>query len=353
LTDLGLARPANEDTQMTLPGEVLGTPAFMSPEQCRGETLDGRSDLYSLGATLYAALAGIPPFKAANTASLLHKVLNDQPPSLAARMPCLSEPVVSLVKRLMAKHPGARHQSGKEVVEAIQAIETIGLRDDAAPRKARKEAVTEEAVFNPLRWAAVCALGVILGVGVYFLAQNSRTEAGAPARLEPAQDTRGAKGVNVFLETSVPEGSTPVGPQATGDSQLEGEEPSETEGGRRVTFLVPRGTALEDGLKTRVEGFRDALLAEDSDRILGYFSDDIRDNTTLHASLLAFLEQVRALEPTSAQYMVSRKGEDEAGVTLVFRGKRSEQSLGLPLLWVRTEGEWNVSPKVVEAPAAD
>jgi len=258
----------------------------MSPEQCRGEVLDGRSDLYSLGATLYAALSGIPPFKARNTASLLHKVLNEQPPSLAARVPYLPEPVVALVKRLMAKHPGARHQSGKEVVEAIQAIEAMDVREGAAPRRALRVAVPEETGFRPLRWAAVCALGVILGVGFHFLSPQASPEAGAQSRFEPARDTRGTKGLNVFFRTSIPESSSPGDSEGAGRGASEDEEPGEAEGGRGVAFLVPRGTDLDKELKARVEGFRDALLAEDSERILGYFPADIRDSTTLHASLL-------------------------------------------------------------------
>ena len=65
VSDFGLARVTNE-ASMTCSGMITGTPQYMSPEQARGETLDGRSDLFSLGSTLYAACAGHPPFRAEN-----------------------------------------------------------------------------------------------------------------------------------------------------------------------------------------------------------------------------------------------------------------------------------------------
>src|SRR5690606_11053829 len=70
VTDFGIARIGDESR--TLPGEVLGTPNFMSPEQLRGEKVDGRSDLFSLGSVLYQALTGRPPFAAEHVGAVTH-----------------------------------------------------------------------------------------------------------------------------------------------------------------------------------------------------------------------------------------------------------------------------------------
>src|SRR5262249_21664740 len=83
LTDFGLARAA-EDIKLTASGLIGGTPAYMSPEQARGEPLDARSDLFSLGSVLYAMATGKPPFDGASAFVVLRKITEDEPPPIAA-----------------------------------------------------------------------------------------------------------------------------------------------------------------------------------------------------------------------------------------------------------------------------
>lgn len=117
LMDFGLARDTTEGTGVTESGTVLGTAAFMSPEQARGEVrkLDRRTDVYSLGATLYYILAGQPPFKADSMADTLLKVILDEPPRLRLQQPSLPEALETLVGKCLAKEPSQRYASAAEL----------------------------------------------------------------------------------------------------------------------------------------------------------------------------------------------------------------------------------------------
>jgi serine/threonine protein kinase len=95
--------------------EVVGTPNYMSPEQARGDEVDPRGDLYSLGATYYALLTGRPPFKAPDTAGLLLMHLEAPPPDPRRLRPDLPPGCARVIARAMAKDPADRYQNGQEM----------------------------------------------------------------------------------------------------------------------------------------------------------------------------------------------------------------------------------------------
>ena len=117
LCDLGLAKVLEGPLQEsdTHPGYTLGTPHYMSPEQARGEALDARSDLFSLGATLYHMVTGRPPFEGKTPLEILMKVASGAPAPAENLEPLLPLPVAGLLGRLLAKNPSRRPASAEEV----------------------------------------------------------------------------------------------------------------------------------------------------------------------------------------------------------------------------------------------
>src|SRR5690606_23498016 len=100
LTDFGLVRIANTASQ-TASGMVSGTPAYMSPEQARGDPIDHRTDIYSLGIVLYEMLAGRVPFEADSTLTVIYKQIHDPPPPI----PGVSIAVQKVIDRALTKKP--------------------------------------------------------------------------------------------------------------------------------------------------------------------------------------------------------------------------------------------------------
>jgi len=118
ITDFGLAR-AIDDVTMTQAGAVYGTPLYMSPEQARGERVDQRSDLFSLGSVLYAMSTGRPPFRGATSLAVLNRVCEDSPRPLREVNPAVPEEVANVVHKLLAKDPADRFQTANEVAELL------------------------------------------------------------------------------------------------------------------------------------------------------------------------------------------------------------------------------------------
>jgi hypothetical protein len=163
--DFGLARSADASDGVTRAGSVLGTAAYMAPEQADGLPVDARADLFSLGATLYQAATGACPFQRPTLTAMLRAVCDHQPPPPHEVNPAVPAALSDLVMRLLAKRPADRPPSAAAVAEVLPAVAS-GVSGQAATaefvpgggRKRRSRAVV---------WAALAAL-VLVGGAVWF-----------------------------------------------------------------------------------------------------------------------------------------------------------------------------------------
>jgi serine/threonine protein kinase len=124
ILDFGLARPVavTPGQPATEPGAIIGTPAYMSPEQARGGAVDARSDLFSLGCVLYQLTTGEPPFRGPDTLAVLTALAVDEPRPPRTLNPELPEGLNALILRLLAKKPADRPATATEVSQQLQAL---------------------------------------------------------------------------------------------------------------------------------------------------------------------------------------------------------------------------------------
>ena len=123
--DFGLARAADEQSRLTQLGTLVGTLHYMSPERCRGEELDPRSDIYSLGVVLYEMLTGRTPFDATNEAALIHAIIYEEPADMKSLNPEMPAGLGNVVARAMAKDKGRRYRSVSEFMEDFGNFRTL------------------------------------------------------------------------------------------------------------------------------------------------------------------------------------------------------------------------------------
>jgi serine/threonine protein kinase len=149
ITDFGLARTTS-DGGITHTGEILGTPQCMSPEQARGEIVDQRSDLFSLGCVMYTICTGFSPFRADNMLAVMKKVCEATPRPIAQINPNLPEWLCELVHRLLEKEPEQRVQTANAVVEILEAQAIISRPRATQPKFGYESATIDDSTAEVL-----------------------------------------------------------------------------------------------------------------------------------------------------------------------------------------------------------
>jgi serine/threonine-protein kinase len=127
--DFGLARMTDDRSKLTQSGTLMGTLDYMSPEQCRGEELDERTDIYSLGVVLYETLTGKTPFDASNEAALIYKIINEEAPGVESLSPDLPRHASVVAHRATAKNKEDRYGGISEFLEDLRALRsTVSIK---------------------------------------------------------------------------------------------------------------------------------------------------------------------------------------------------------------------------------
>lgn len=163
LLDFGLARPAAKDTRLTATGQIIGTPNYMAPEQARGDPVDHRADLFSLGCVLYEMAGGTQAFYGSNVMSVLTALATATPQPIAELRYDLPPALGALIDRLLSKDPVQRPATAWEVVKSLRAIEEE--RTSAAPAPAWAFGPPPAGPHGRWRWLALSA-----GVAVALVA---------------------------------------------------------------------------------------------------------------------------------------------------------------------------------------
>jgi len=183
ITDFGLVRLL-DSTMHTTAGSVSGTPTYMSPEQARGEKVDRRTDVYSLGVVLYEMVAGAVPFEADTTFGMLMKHINEPSPPIKG----ISSDLQALIERALAKDPSMRYEGTGELANEFMALfngQTISPGTLHIAELAREAAEAGQAIRRPperrgarwLRIAIETLVAVILGFVIYQLVGPDQTTA--------------------------------------------------------------------------------------------------------------------------------------------------------------------------------
>jgi len=175
IMDFGLAREQHEGKGLTATGTMMGTPAYMPPEQARGETdlIDRRSDVYSLGATLYELLAGRPPFDGSSMVDILFKVMNHQPQALRSVLTNIPEPLETIVSKCLHKEPFRRYPTAQALAEDLERF----LRGE--PIQGKRLSAVHQLSWQAKRNKPVTSLlllltALVIGTFAYFMQVRAR-----------------------------------------------------------------------------------------------------------------------------------------------------------------------------------
>jgi formylglycine-generating enzyme required for sulfatase activity/tRNA A-37 threonylcarbamoyl transferase component Bud32 len=167
ILDFGLARASDDQAHLTQQGTVMGTPAYMAPEQANGQGVDHRSDLFSLGCVLYQISTGERPFRGTDTIAVLLAVATEEPRPPRERRPEIPPAFSELIMQLLAKQPGDRPGSAAQVADILQDIAADRPGTPASTMISAAPAKAPRPVRAGRRWGLVAAAALVMvGLGI-------------------------------------------------------------------------------------------------------------------------------------------------------------------------------------------
>lgn len=190
--DFGVAKltteAMNSMSRLTQSGETMGSPPYMSPEQCLGRALDGRSDVYSLGCLIYQILSGKTPYGSGNPVELMHKHMMKAIPDINQEHPELGLPpgLSYVIQRAMAKEPDNRYQSTLELLDDLKDVAELSPKQFNQRIKSRRGLVKSGR--DKFVYLAVAVLAVILSGGAFYLSTQSKLNEESPLSIVGKND---------------------------------------------------------------------------------------------------------------------------------------------------------------------
>jgi serine/threonine-protein kinase len=200
ILDFGLAKlsepvaetEANTLSALTEPGMVVGTIAYMSPEQTRGEVLDGRSDIFSLGTVLYEAATGRSPFQGPSTLAIMNDIAVANPPRASSIKRELPTAFDSVIEKALAKDKNDRYNSAAEMMAALQALQDVSMT-----------AAKPSAPIAPKRskaWILGGAVGLLIALGVFAIREWRKPQGHIPNPEAQQLYLQGRRHIEEFTE---------------------------------------------------------------------------------------------------------------------------------------------------------
>ena len=259
VADFGIARPVSDTTStVTLDGTVVGTPQYLSPEQARGEAVDARSDIYSVGCMLYELLVGEPPFTGDSPVSIVLQHISDAPAPPSATNGGISTDTDAIVLRALAKDPADRYQSASEMKADIERV-LSGQRPEATALLEAPTVWSSDSLGSPVarteRFKATQMLAVVtlvllvvVGASAFSVHRSSQTATAAASMTEvPAVLGLGRLGAESVLRNAnlVPRFEFVHGPKGPTVGTVIKQSPSRGDiaaTGNTVTVMINIGT---------------------------------------------------------------------------------------------------------------
>jgi eukaryotic-like serine/threonine-protein kinase len=239
ITDFGIAHIEDPSmAEQTQAGEILGTPAYMSPEQVLSRPVDGRSDIFSLGIILYELATGTRPFGGEGINSIFNAITQEEPPAVMAKNSDVPKALSDAIMTCLMKDPGKRFANGRELADSLR--DSIGVNKPEGRESEVKGEKTSRSLFLPI--ILVLALFCAAGVAFYLVKKQG------PAPKPPVVATEYAM-LNVD--------SSPAGAQVFVDGSLKGMAPAQIRlatGKHEVRLSMPNYFEWEAQVDIKAKG---------------------------------------------------------------------------------------------------